>query len=75
MYAERGNPLSGGASSSYGDGISAGLARPEGLETASEGHVHCCQGVLSRKTTKARMTKWKKRWFTVAPGEYRIVFT
>ncbi len=41
------------------------------VEMASEGRVHSCEGVLCRRTTKAKMKRWKRRWFTVAPGEFQ----
>lgn len=35
-----------------------------------EGRIHSYEGVLSRKTKKAKLKNgWKRRWFRVIPGE------
>ena len=35
-----------------------------------EGRIHIYEGVLSRKTKKAKLKNgWKRRWFRVIPGE------
>ena len=34
-----------------------------------EGRVHRYEGTLARRTTKARVKVWKRRWTRVAPGE------
>ena len=36
-----------------------------------EGRIHQYEGLLSRRTRKAKLKRWKKRWFRVAPGKYQ----
>ena len=60
---------SGQDSSSGGDLASASVERPSLQLSDVEGRIHKYEGVLSRKTKKAKLKNgWKKRWFRVTPG-------
>lgn len=48
----------------------ATLERPSLQLQDVEGRVHKYEGLLSRKTKKAKLkNSWKKRWFRVIPGK------
>ena len=41
---------------------------PQLRAMVQEGRVHSCEGPLHKRT--AKLKKWKKHWYRVAPGEY-----
>lgn len=48
----------------------ATLERPSLQLQDVEGRIHRYEGLLSRKTKKAKLKSgWKKRWFRVSPGK------